>query len=154
MWTVLAAIAVLRPPDDDYTGGWTPGLVTYGALAELMGKPRRAGVTLTRQLGIIGRYAKKRTAGAQCDRGFPKVGRTRRRCRPVESDDVAEEQDGVSPSPGSHSGHRRSINFEASTSDTPIFATCSNPAGRAPPGIFWCRERLGSYLEGDHNAIE
>ena len=59
MWMVLAAIAVLRPPDDDYTGGWTSGLVTYGALAELMGKPRRAGVTLTRQLGIIGRYCEE-----------------------------------------------------------------------------------------------
>ena len=61
MWLVLAAIAVLRPTDGAYTGGWTPGLVTYGALAELMGKPRRAGVTLTRQL-LIGARVRCRSA--------------------------------------------------------------------------------------------
>ena len=56
MWLVLASIAVLKPDHAKYTEGWGPGLVTYGALAELMGKPRRAGVTLTRQLGIIGKW--------------------------------------------------------------------------------------------------
>lgn len=59
MWHVLASIAVLKPDNKKYTGGWRAGLVTYGALAELMGKPRRAGVTFTRQLGIIGKYCEE-----------------------------------------------------------------------------------------------
>ena len=59
IWLILVSVVQLRPNDKSYTGGWGRGLVTYGAVAELMGKPRRAGVTLTRQLGIIGKYCEE-----------------------------------------------------------------------------------------------
>ncbi|MDE0380981.1 MAG: hypothetical protein OXI20_17260 [Rhodospirillales bacterium] len=59
MWLVLVAVATLRPKEEKYTGGWSRGLVTYGALATMMGKSPRAGVTLTRQLGIIGKFCEE-----------------------------------------------------------------------------------------------
>lgn len=96
LWLVLASIAVLRPDDESYTGGWRPGLVTYGAVAELMGKPRRAGVTLTRQLGIIGKYCEENDLPA-----LNALVISQRYGKPGDdvvlskSDDVVEEQDSV-----------------------------------------------------------
>ena len=46
VWGLLTAYATF--------GGRQP--ISYGDLAEWMGKDRRAGITLGRQLGIVGRY--------------------------------------------------------------------------------------------------
>lgn len=56
---VLVSVAVLKPNDESYTGAWNRGLLTYGALAKMMGKSPQAGVTLTRQLGIIGKFCEE-----------------------------------------------------------------------------------------------
>ena len=54
IWIILGAHAVLRGKVRQ--NGFRKGLLGYGDLAELMGKSRRAGITLTRQLGIVGHY--------------------------------------------------------------------------------------------------
>ena len=54
IWLILSAHAVLRR--ETRCNGFRKGLLGYGDLAELMGKDRRAGITLTRQLGIVGHY--------------------------------------------------------------------------------------------------
>ena len=54
IWLILSAHAVLR--GEESLNGLPQGLLSYGDLAELMGKDRRAGITLTRQLGIVGHY--------------------------------------------------------------------------------------------------
>ena len=54
IWIILSAHAVLR--GEESLNGLRKGVLTYGDLAELMGKPRRAGYTLGRQLGIVGHY--------------------------------------------------------------------------------------------------
>ena len=54
IWLILSSHAVLRR--EIRCNGFPNGLVGYGDLAELMGKDRRAGITLTRQLGIVGHY--------------------------------------------------------------------------------------------------
>ena len=54
IWLILSSHAVLRR--EIRCNGFRKGLVGYGDLAELMGKDRRAGITLTRQLGIVGHY--------------------------------------------------------------------------------------------------
>jgi hypothetical protein len=57
-WLILSAHAVLKPVRDYEDGagwsGWEVGLITYGDLAEQMGMNRRAAVTLTKHLGVIG----------------------------------------------------------------------------------------------------
>lgn len=52
IWLILAAHAVLKPDTSD----WGEGYITYGDLAELMGKSRQSGRTLARQLGTVGFY--------------------------------------------------------------------------------------------------
>ena len=54
IWLILGAHAVLR--GEKKQNGFRRCLLGYGDLAELMGKDRRAGITLTRQLGIVGHY--------------------------------------------------------------------------------------------------
>ena len=54
IWLILSSHAVFRAKES--RNGLPKGLLTYGDLAELMGKPRRAGYTLGRQLGIVGYY--------------------------------------------------------------------------------------------------
>ena len=54
IWLILTAHAVLRSKTK--RNGFRKGLLSYGDLAELMGKDRRAGITLARQLGIVGYY--------------------------------------------------------------------------------------------------
>ena len=54
IWLILSAHAVLRRKEKG--DGIGKGLLTYGDLAEFMGKDRKAGITLARQLGIVGRY--------------------------------------------------------------------------------------------------
>ena len=54
IWLILSAHAVLR--GEESLNGLPQGLLSYGDLAELMGKDRRAGHTLGRQLGIVGYY--------------------------------------------------------------------------------------------------
>ena len=54
IWLILSAYAMLRRPSS-----WPErrdSLLSYADLAELMGKDRKAGITLTRQLGIVGVY--------------------------------------------------------------------------------------------------
>ena len=55
IWLILSAHAALRR-ESRLPGFAREGLLGYGDLAELMGKDRRAGITLTRQLGIVGVY--------------------------------------------------------------------------------------------------
>lgn len=52
IWLILSAHAAFKPDTSD----WGEGYITYGDLAELMGKSRLAGRTLARQLGIVGYY--------------------------------------------------------------------------------------------------
>ena len=54
IWIILSAHAVLRGKES--LNGLPKGLISYGDLADLMGKDRRAGHTLGRQLGIVGYY--------------------------------------------------------------------------------------------------
>ena len=54
IWLILSAYAVFRGTES--LNGLPKGLLTYGDLAELMRKPRRAAYTLGRQLGIVGYY--------------------------------------------------------------------------------------------------
>lgn len=58
IWLILSAHAVLRRKEK--LDGLPKGLLSYGDLAELMGKDRRAGHTLGRQLGIVGYYCLSR----------------------------------------------------------------------------------------------
>ena len=57
IWLILSAHAVFRSAEK--LNGLPKGLLTYGDLAGLMGKPRRAGYILGRQLGIVGYYCIK-----------------------------------------------------------------------------------------------
>ena len=52
IWLILTAISTLKTNYSDLGGG----KVTYGDLANLMGKSSLAGRTLSRQLGIVGYY--------------------------------------------------------------------------------------------------
>lgn len=53
IWMILTAHAMLRRParSDE-----RDGLLHYGDVAQTMGKDRKAGITLSRQLGIVGGY--------------------------------------------------------------------------------------------------
>ena len=59
MWLVLTSIAVLKPQNKTAKWRQEGGLVSYGETAELMGKQKLAARTLTRQLGIIGKYCEE-----------------------------------------------------------------------------------------------
>ena len=54
IWVVLAGMATAKQVSSETD---LP-LITYGELAEVLGKPRQAGRTLTRQLWMIGEYCK------------------------------------------------------------------------------------------------
>ncbi|HEY0164968.1 MAG TPA: hypothetical protein VGB39_06310, partial [Sphingomicrobium sp.] len=55
MWTILVGIVIASQVT---RAGPAVARITYGDLAEAMGKPRQAGRTLTRQLWMIGEYCK------------------------------------------------------------------------------------------------
>tara|TARA_R110001599_G_scaffold11987_3_gene56328 strand:+ start:958 stop:1353 length:396 start_codon:yes stop_codon:yes gene_type:complete len=52
IWPILTGIAVLKP---SLNHNFRNGLVTYGQLAEITGRPPQAGRTLDKALGIIHR---------------------------------------------------------------------------------------------------
>ena len=53
IWLILTARAMLCPPMGP---DLRKSLLYYGDLADAMGKDRKAGITLARQLGIVGVY--------------------------------------------------------------------------------------------------
>ena len=53
IWLILTAHAMLCRP---FHPNHRDSLLHYGDLAEIMGKDRKAGITLSRQLGIVGVY--------------------------------------------------------------------------------------------------
>ncbi|NOD84026.1 hypothetical protein [Ruegeria sp. HKCCD6119] len=63
IWLILTAHAVLKPDgiyeEDSGWSGWGKGLISYGDLAVLMGMDKRAAVTLSKHLGVIGYYCKQ-----------------------------------------------------------------------------------------------
>lgn len=63
IWLILAAHAVLKPDRPNVTGrGWSgkgKGLIAYGDLAEAMGMSAKAGLTLSRHLGLIGYFCQQ-----------------------------------------------------------------------------------------------
>jgi alkylated DNA nucleotide flippase Atl1 len=52
IWSILTSVSSLKVDYSDLG----KGLITYGDLATLMGKPDNAARTLSRQLGIVGYY--------------------------------------------------------------------------------------------------
>jgi hypothetical protein len=63
IWLILTAHAVLKPERSaEGNGGWSGvgrGLITYGDLAEQMGMSRKAAVTLSKHLGVLGFYCQE-----------------------------------------------------------------------------------------------
>jgi hypothetical protein len=55
IWVILVGIVIASQVSG---AGPKAARITYGDLAEVMGKPRQAGRTLTRQLWMIGEYCK------------------------------------------------------------------------------------------------
>lgn len=85
IWLILCAHAVLKP-DGEYepSGGWSGwgrGIITYGDLAKQMNMNPKAGVTLSKHLGIIGLYCQQEnlpplnTIAVNDQTGDPGIGR-------------------------------------------------------------------------------